>query len=102
MMPQFKEKPAEFDQHLIFPSNIFDLLQDDYDCFVYNEIFKGLETSEIDKTIDDKKQISFADEDARIMKSKNGFDYNYNPQINVDSDNQIIVGEHVSQKANDK
>jgi len=54
------------------------------------------------KPIDDKKQISFADEDARIMKDKGNFTYCYNPQISVDSDNQIIVGEHVSQKANDK
>jgi hypothetical protein len=54
------------------------------------------------KPIDDKKQISFADEDARIMKDKDGFKYCYNPQISVDSDNQIIVGEHVSQNANDK
>ena len=54
------------------------------------------------KKVDDKKQISFADEDARIMKSKGGFDYHYNPQISVDADNQIIVGEHVSQNANDK
>ncbi len=55
-----------------------------------------------DKPIDDKKQISFADHDACIMKNKNGFDYCYNPQISVDADNQILVGEHVSQKANDK
>ncbi|MCK5905091.1 MAG: IS1182 family transposase [Gammaproteobacteria bacterium] len=283
MMPLFKKKPAEFDQHLMFPSNIFDLLKDDHDCYVYSEIFKDLDTSEIEKQfstigqhayhpklitsiliysysrgvfssrqieqrcnedlsfmyiaqmgcpnyrvlndfrkdhheffkdcfkqtvkmaielklaslghisldgskfkansskhkamsyknlrkqekelteeidvlikkaakcdeeedlaykeqtgyelpedlqhkesrletikkakealearekalhpgkpIDEKKQISFADEDARIMKNKNGFDYCYNPQISVDADNQIIVGQHVSQKANDQ
>lgn len=56
-----------------------------------------------DKPIEDKKQISFADTDARIMGKKGGeFTYNYNPQISVDSDTQIIVGQHVSQKANDK
>lgn len=55
-----------------------------------------------DKQIEDKKQISFADHDARIMGKKGQFDYNYNPQISVDEDNQIIVGQHVSQKANDK
>ena len=54
------------------------------------------------KEIDDKKQISFSDHDARIMGKKGGdFDYKYNAQINTDSDNQIIVGQHVSQKAND-
>ena len=56
-----------------------------------------------DQAIDDKKQISFADPDARIMgKQGEGFTYNYNPQISVDSDTQIIVGQHISQKANDK
>jgi hypothetical protein len=56
-----------------------------------------------DQTIDDKKQISFADHDARMMGKKGSeFTYNYNPQISVDSDHQIIVAQHISQKANDK
>lgn len=55
------------------------------------------------KPVEEKKQISFADKDARIMGKKgNGFDYNYNPQISVDEDNQIIMGQHVSQNANDQ
>jgi len=55
------------------------------------------------KPIEDKKQISFADMDARIMGKKgSGFGYDYNPQISVDEDNQIIIGQHVSQNANDK
>lgn len=55
------------------------------------------------KPIEDKKQISFADKDARIMGKKgSGFGYDYNPQISVDEDNQIIMGQHVSQNANDK
>lgn len=34
---------------------------------------------------------------------KNGdFDYQYNGQISVDQDNQIIIGQHLSQNANDK
>ncbi|VAW49476.1 Transposase, IS4 family [hydrothermal vent metagenome] len=53
------------------------------------------------KKIEDKKQISFADTDARIMGKKGNFDYRYNGQISVDADNQIIVGQHVSQHAND-
>jgi len=36
------------------------------------------------------------------MGKKGHYDYNYNPQISVDEDNQIIVGQHVSQNANDK
>lgn len=53
------------------------------------------------KAIDDKKQISFADTDARIMGKKGHFEYSYNGQTSVDSDYQIIVGQHVSQNAND-
>ena len=54
------------------------------------------------KAIEDKKQISFADTEARIMGKKGCFDYAYNAQISVDADLQIIVGQHVSQHANDK
>jgi transposase len=52
--------------------------------------------------IDDKKQISFTDYDARIMKTKGAYEYSYNPQISVDKDQQIIVGQHVSQNPNDQ
>ena len=38
------------------------------------------------KVIDDKKQISFADTEARIMGKKGSFDYAYNAQISVDAD----------------
>jgi transposase len=54
------------------------------------------------KKIEDKKQISFADKEARIMGKKGSFGYSYNGQISVDEDNQIIVGQHLSQNANDK
>lgn len=54
------------------------------------------------KAIEDGKQISFADTEARIMGKKGGFDYAYNAQISVDADLQIIVGQHLSQNANDK
>ena len=54
------------------------------------------------QAVDAKKQISFADTDARIMGKKGDFDYRYNGQISVDSDHQIIVGQHLSQNANDK
>ena len=42
------------------------------------------------------------DEDARIMGKKGAFDYAYNAQIGVDGEAQIIVGQHVSQAANDQ
>jgi transposase len=54
------------------------------------------------KKIEDKKQISFTDKEARIMGKKGHFDYAYNAQISVDQKHQIIVGEHLSQNENDK
>ena len=54
-----------------------------------------------DQVIEDKKQISFADPDANIMGKRGHVDYAYNAQISVDSDKQIIVGQHVSGLAND-
>jgi transposase len=54
------------------------------------------------KAIADKKQISFADKEARIMGKKGDFQYGYNGQITVDQDHQIIVGQHITQNANDK
>jgi hypothetical protein len=36
------------------------------------------------------------------MCNKSDFDYSYNGQISVDEDNQIIVGQHLTQNANDK
>jgi len=54
------------------------------------------------KEIDDKKQISFADKEARIMGKTGDFKYAYNGQITVDKDNQIIVGQHITQNANDR
>jgi len=55
------------------------------------------------KEIEDKKQISFSDHDAPpVGNNKGEFGYKYNGQISVDSKTQIIVGQHLSQNANDK
>jgi hypothetical protein len=43
------------------------------------------------KAIEDKKQISFADTEARIMGKNGSFDYAYNAQISVNADLQIPV-----------
>lgn len=51
--------------------------------------------------IGEKKQISFADHDANLMGKNGHVEYAYNPQISVDSQSQIIVGQHVSDRAND-
>jgi hypothetical protein len=49
-----------------------------------------------------KKQISYAETQARMMKHRGNYEYCYNGQISVDSKNQIIVGQHLTQNANDK
>ncbi|WP_257296194.1 transposase [Endozoicomonas sp. YOMI1] len=47
--PKFKDSPVEVDQHLLFPTNIFDLLPTDHDCFVYESLFQSIDTSEVEK-----------------------------------------------------
>ncbi|MCX6382979.1 MAG: IS1182 family transposase [Actinobacteria bacterium] len=69
---------------------------------VKEELEKREQRENPGKKIDSKKQISYADTDAKMMKSKGNFEYCYNGQISVDSKNQIIVGQHLSQNANDK
>ena len=54
------------------------------------------------KPIEGTKQISFADEDARIMGKNGYYEYSYNVQISVDSEYQVIIGQHLSQNSNDK
>ena len=51
--------------------------------------------------IADKKQISFADHSANIMGKNGHYEYSYNAQISVDSENQWIVGHGLSERAND-
>lgn len=48
------------------------------------------------------KQISYADTQARMRKQRGNYEYCYNGQISVDSKNQIIVSQHLTQNANDK
>ena len=45
----FKKDPAEFDQRMLFPPNIFDLLTNDHQCFVYEDIFDQLDTSIVEQ-----------------------------------------------------
>jgi len=52
--------------------------------------------------IDPKKQISFADKDARCFAKKGeGARYVYNPQVAVDMDSQIIVENHIEDSVSD-
>jgi hypothetical protein len=64
---------------------------------------RGKEPAPVDATPDDKAQTNFTDPEAKIMKQSNkGFDYSYNAQAVVDSEDQIIVAAEVTNQANDK
>jgi hypothetical protein len=47
MSVPFKTSPVEFNQHLLFPSNIFDLLAEDHECYLYTDLFQQLDTSAV-------------------------------------------------------
>ena len=51
---------------------------------------------------EDKKQYNFTDPQSRIMKGSEGFVQGYNCQIAVEENFQLIVGQAITQKANDK
>ena len=48
MKPPFKPSPVELNQRLLFPSNVFDLLNADHECYLYRLIFQQLDTSELE------------------------------------------------------
>ena len=45
----FKTSPSDYNQHVLFPSNIFTLLADDHECHVYQALFEQIDTSELEK-----------------------------------------------------
>jgi transposase len=51
---------------------------------------------------EDKKQYNFTDPQSRIMKGSDGFVQGYNCQVAVEENFQLIVGQAVTQQANDK
>jgi len=51
---------------------------------------------------EDKAQYNFSDPESRIMKGADGFVQAFNAQIAVESGSQLIVGQAVTQQANDK
>lgn len=50
MLIPFKKDPTEFNQRSLFPTNIFDLLPKDHECYVYEDIFQQLDTSRIEQS----------------------------------------------------
>jgi transposase len=59
MSVPFKKSPIEFSQRLLFPSNIFDLLPDDHECYLYNDIFQQLDTSSLENKYSRKGQNAY-------------------------------------------
>ncbi len=49
-----------------------------------------------------KAQYNFTDPDSRIMPDKGAFSQAYNGQLSVDTATMLIVGQHVTQRTNDK
>jgi len=45
----FKKNPIEFKQRILFPTNIFDLLPSEHECFIYEGIFKHLDTATVEQ-----------------------------------------------------
>ena len=50
----------------------------------------------------EKDQYNFTDPESRIMKVRGGFEQSYNAQAAVEVTTLLIVGQHVTQQANDK
>lgn len=59
MSVPFKTSPLEFDQHLLFPSNLFKLLPDAHDCYVYKGLFEQLDTSALESNDSRKGQNAY-------------------------------------------
>ena len=55
----FKSSPVEFNQHLLFPSNIFDLLPQGHDCFLYADLFQQIDTSRLESLYSIKGQNAY-------------------------------------------
>lgn len=55
----FKQSPVEFNQRLLFPSNIFDLLPKSHECYLYNDIFQQIDTSSLEIKYSRKGQNAY-------------------------------------------
>ncbi|MFI3156660.1 MAG: IS1182 family transposase, partial [Methylococcaceae bacterium] len=55
----FKSSPVEFHQHPLFPSNIFDLLPKDHECYLYADLFEQLDTTALESQYKVKGQNAY-------------------------------------------
>jgi transposase len=59
MSVPFKSSPVGFNQHLLFPTNIFDLLPKDHQCFLYADLFQQIDTSSLESLYSVKGQNAY-------------------------------------------
>ena len=45
----FKKDPTDYNQRQLLATNVFDLLSEDDDCFIYEDIFSAIDTKEVEK-----------------------------------------------------
>jgi len=45
----FKKEPVEFNQRKLLAEDVFDLLEEGDDCFVYEDIFNQIDTKKIEE-----------------------------------------------------
>ncbi len=55
----FKSSPVEFNQHLLFPTNIFDLLAKDHEYYLYADLFQQIDTSSLENLYSAKGQHAY-------------------------------------------
>ena len=48
MPPGFKPYPKDCYRSQLFPANVFDLLPEDHECFLYRELFEQVDTLEVE------------------------------------------------------
>ena len=59
MNPLFKTSPVELNQRLMFPSNIFDILSDGHECYLYEDIFNQIDTTELENDYSELGQRAY-------------------------------------------
>ena len=48
-MSPFKKDPIKYNQRVLFPTNIFDLLSNDHECYIYKDLIDILDTKDVEK-----------------------------------------------------
>ena len=59
MPPRFKADLKDYYQSQLFPANVFDLLPEDHECFLYRDLFRQLDTTEGDAQYSSRGQRAY-------------------------------------------